>query len=367
MNSEDMAALIQRATQEHLQPNPFGSPLTGVRFKNTPQDFVVDEVLAYSPSGEGDHLYLRIEKTDLDHQTFLQQLGKALKVPLQSIGTAGMKDKKAVTRQTVSVPTSCTPLLQKIDDHPNLALLAVNRHDHALRTGKLNGNHFRIRVLGTLEDLKTQIDERREAIRERGFPNYFGSQRFGHQGKNTWKSLHWLLPETFPSEKRFTPRGKLQTRLFYSVLQSLVFNACLAERVERDLLHKVLTGDVLAKTDNGGLFLSENVEEEVRRIQRKEISVTGPLPGRKDRWSGGPERELESEILRRFGVNPGIFEDSGKLALGSRRPCVVWPQNLMVEVDSDGAVLSFFLPAGSYATVLLHQFFAPEDALQSDA
>src|SRR5277367_5571551 len=79
-------------------------PGIGGHIKHVPEDFEVEEIPAYEPSGSGDFLYLWIEKRDMGAEFFVRQLAHKLDIPPGEVGSAGMKDRHAVTRQMVSVP-----------------------------------------------------------------------------------------------------------------------------------------------------------------------------------------------------------------------------------------------------------------------
>src|SRR6516162_8479537 len=90
-----------------LAPPPFSTadlPGIGGRIKTEPEDFEVEEIPAYEPSSSGDFLYLWLEKRDLGAEYFVRQVARRLGIPADEVGTAGLKDRRAVTRQMVSVP-----------------------------------------------------------------------------------------------------------------------------------------------------------------------------------------------------------------------------------------------------------------------
>src|SRR5687767_11569574 len=74
------------------------------RIKTSPEDFVVDEIPAYEPSGEGTHLYLHVRKKNRTTDDVVKEIARALEVPPREIGVAGLKDKIAVATQWISVP-----------------------------------------------------------------------------------------------------------------------------------------------------------------------------------------------------------------------------------------------------------------------
>src|SRR5437763_6831448 len=120
-------------------------PGVGGRIKTQPEDFDVEEIPAYEPSGEGDFLYLWVQKRGMGAEYFVRQLARRLDVPTSEVGTAGLKDRHAVTRQWVSVPAACEARLAAIADD-DLRVLRASRHGNKLKPGHLRGNRFRVLV-----------------------------------------------------------------------------------------------------------------------------------------------------------------------------------------------------------------------------
>src|SRR5437868_5380571 len=101
-----------------LQPPPYlTASLHGIggRIKSRPEDFEVEEVPAYEPCGQGGHLFLWIEKRDMGAEYFQRQVAKRLEIPVGEVGTAGLKDRHAVTRQMVSVPGAIEDRLPQLE------------------------------------------------------------------------------------------------------------------------------------------------------------------------------------------------------------------------------------------------------------
>src|SRR5262249_48618133 len=75
----------------------------------TEEDFRVEEIPLYQPSGAGEHLYLTIEKTGRTTQEVAREIAQALGVRERDVGTAGLKDKRGVTVQRMSAATRVGP------------------------------------------------------------------------------------------------------------------------------------------------------------------------------------------------------------------------------------------------------------------
>ena len=154
-------------------------PGVGGRIKVRAEDFEVEEVPSYEPCGSGDHLYLWVEKRGVAPEFFAQTIARKLNTHPGNVGTAGLKDRHAVTRQWVSVPKECEANVSRIDGD-GIRVLKTGRHTNKLKPGHLRGNRFRILVRdgNRTVDVNAILDR----IRTQGLPNYYGPQRFGHDG-----------------------------------------------------------------------------------------------------------------------------------------------------------------------------------------
>ncbi len=264
------------------------------------------------------------------------------------MGTAGLKDRHAVSRQWVSVPKECESNLPKLAGD-GIAVLKVSRHNNKLKPGHLRGNKFRILVRGadrTHEAAALQVIDR---IRTFGMPNYYGPQRFGREGSTADLGFQCLAGK---QPKRIRP---FLFKFALSAAQSLMFNDYLARRHVDGLLRTVLSGDVMMKWPFGGLFVAEDVPAEQARFDARETVPGGPMFGSRTFAAAGMAAKREAAILRDFGLSPASFAGFGKLVSGTRRHSLVYLDDLAAVWESEGLRLSFALPAGSYATVLLRE------------
>lgn len=320
-------------------------PGCGGRIRTEPEDFEVEEIPAYEPAGTGEHLYLWIEKRGVGAEYLLKLLARKLGVSDRDLGCAGLKDRHAVTRQWISAPKIAEPRLGNVDGD-GLKLLNVSKHANKLRAGHLNGNRFRILIREVnSEDITPILD----AIRTRGLPNYYGPQRFGNDGDNATQGLKLLAGERLG---RLPP---FKLKLLLSAAQSLLFNEVLARRQRDGLLRTVLDGDVMMKWPAGGLFVAEDVPAEQARFDARETVSGGPMFGTRTFATRNAAAEREAAVLAEFGIMPKSFEGFGQLVSGTRRHNLVYVDDLHTQREEAGARLSFSLPAGSYATVLLRE------------
>lgn len=343
-------------------------PGIGGVLKREPQDFIVEEIPVYQPCGEGEHLFLWVEKRDVSAEDLVAQLARSLGIGREDVGVAGLKDRRAVTRQFLSVPAACESRLTRFDV-PGVRILEMARHGNKLRTGHLRGNRFDVLVRDVSPGAGAPAEAIAAVIRERGFPNYYGEQRFGVGGATEKLGLDLLAGRKTPRDIE-PRRRKFLLRLSLSAAQSAVFNAVLGERLSDGLLGVVLAGDVMQVTDSGGCFVALDVPREQQRYNQRETVLTGPLFGPKMKTPTGEPALREQRVLDRFGITPQCVAAFPRLLTGARRPLVIRVDHLHIAADPAGLRFRFTLPSGVYATTLLREFMkndaAPEYAVTSE-
>lgn len=342
----------------------------------TPDDFFVEELPAYGPSGEGEHVLVYVEKRSLTTDEAALRLARALGVEPRGAGWAGMKDKHAVTRQWLSFAAPrALDVAARLDGLAleGLRVLEVARHEAKLKPGHLAGNRFVLVLRGLTDEAAAWVGEALAREARAGVPNYYGPQRFGgparEGGGQAERALAFARGEVAASPRR-GPRAARDVRMLFSAAQSELFNRVLAAR-EREGTHaRVLPGDVVKKRDTGGLFVVpvEPGPEQADALARGEaglLAVTGPMFGAKMRRAEGEPGRLEREVLAQAGLDDARLNALAKLGEGTRRPLVLEVTDLRVE-PADGAVpgdpadapraglrVSFTLPKGGYATTVL--------------
>lgn len=332
-------------------------PGIGGRIKELPEDFEVEEIPAYEPCGNGDFLYLWLEKRGMGAEYFARQVAHRLGIAPGEVGTAGLKDRHAVTRQMVSVPAQVEERLPLLVGD-GLRLLRVGRHTNKLKPGHLRGNRFRILVRNPEAEAMERITPILECLRKEGMPNFYGPQRFGREGETLRLGLCLLRgesPPPGPDGRRPNLRSSFLRKLALSAAQSALFNDCLGRRLTDGLLRRVLPGDVMAKWPFGGMFVVTDLPVEQARFEARETVHAGPIFGRKTFAAAALAAEREACVLREAGLSPTAFAGFGKLVQGTRRHNLVYIDDLAVQAEPEGLRLTFTLPAGSYATVLLRE------------
>jgi tRNA pseudouridine13 synthase len=329
-------------------------PGVGGTLKTQPDDFLVEEIPAYEPCGTGEHLFLWLEKQDVAGEDLVRHLARRLAVLSHDVGVAGVKDRRAITRQWVSVPARCEAAIGQIDSDRIRVLRAV-RHGNKLRTGHLRGNRFSILLRNVDEAAGDRAAHVAEVIGRLGFPNYFGAQRFGQDQQTLQLGLDLVtakvLPGSIPPARR-----RFLLRMSLSAVQSALFNAVLAARLREGRLFNVLLGDVMQVAASGGLFNVQEPAAEQQRYDVRETVLTGPLFGPKMIATQGEASACEEAVLAEWNLSPTDFRRFAKLTSGSRRPLLVRPENLVIRGEKKDLRIDFELPSGSYATSLLREF-----------
>lgn len=336
---------------EILSPPPLLElPRFAAEIRTVAEDFQVVELPAYPTDGGEGHLFLEMSKRGWNTDAALQEVARYLGIPRGELGSAGMKDRHALTRQWISLPSSCQERLAGFE-HPEIRLGQPLPHSHKLRRGHLRGNQFRLKLRNLDRPATEALGMVRATVAELertgGMGHVFGPQRFGLGGHNVGTGLRLL-----DRPSRIRPGD-----LALSALQSALFNLVWLLRLERGLLDQVLEGDILRKTETGGLFASSDPLVDQARMAAGEVRITGPIFGA-DRLvppPGSPAAQLEEEALAAFGTSREQWKRLGKKAPGTRRALRTQPTEVDVAVEDGDLVLAFTLEAGAFATRFLDE------------
>lgn len=327
-------------------PYAYGGPSSQGSIKSSPDDFKVTEQLAFQPEGLGEHVFLYVEKCGENTEYIAKLLARFAKVRLLDIGYTGLKDRHARTKQWFSVwlPGKDDPDWKQAETN-HFKILNVLRHPKKLKRGLLFENNFQIIVREWQGD-KEQMEKQLQILKEQGMPNYFGPQRFGHQGQNIHKALAFFQAKKVKRK---------QKGFYFSVARSYLFNQLLAKRISLNNWNKAVTGEVLMFNQSHSYFKADKIDETIeQRINAGEIHPTGLLYGKGQKEVALESLAIETEIINN---NPllatGLIENN---LSASRRALRVLVNNLYWEFRTDATLfLSFSLPAGSYATALLRE------------
>lgn len=390
-------------------------PGTAGTIKDAPEDFIVEEIPAYEPCGEGEHLYLRVEKQGMSTFAMMQRIATALGVREKEIGYAGLKDAQAITRQSISLPKIDQTKIDALD-LDGITILDSSYHTNKLRLGHLRGNRFYIRIHDVVDDAEQRALDILHILEHTGVPNFFGEQRYGSLGCNHLigrailqedfeqaasliigipekiTNERWQLaatiyaqgnieeslaafPGRFRDERRLLHtllRGKDHRqavltlprkllRLYLSAYQSNLFDTQVQMRLNS--LDLIWDGDIAYIHNKGACFRVEDSETEQVRADRLEISPSGLLPGHKAMYASGQSGILEQAMLDKEQLCDNAFTKLTGLKLsGERRPLRIPLEQIQCKTEQQQTLhLSFALPAGCFATTVLREVMKSTD------
>ncbi|HWK52346.1 MAG TPA: tRNA pseudouridine(13) synthase TruD [Steroidobacter sp.] len=329
-------------------PCAHGGPAGSARLRVLPEDFVVREWLGFDADGEGDHLLLKVRKRGANTMWVAKQLARIGKIHPRDVGFAGLKDRDAVAEQAFTVPgRSAVPNWLGVTGD-GFEVISAERTRRKLKRGALKGNDFEI-VLREFSGDTALLEQRLQTLATAGSPNYFGPQRFGHNGSNVSTAIAWF--EGGPAPERMD-RG-----FALSAARSVIFNAVLAERVNAGSWNQLLDGDVVNLNGSGSFFPAETIDDTLRdRCQRLDVHPTGPMWHGDSPLSKGAPAMLETETAQRYAV---LAAGLSKARLEpERRPLRVPVRELKWRIEGADVHLQFRLQRGSFATAVLHELIS---------
>ncbi len=398
--------LDEPVPEEYLLPDELG--FEG-EIKQSNQDFQVSEVLGFEPSGTGPNTFIRVQKENVSTLQLIQFLAEFLDRELEDFCVTDYKGPRSIAIQWISLEHLDPRDLDNFE-HPDIDIIQITRHKTRLKPVDLAGNRFEVTVRETDKDALEKARQGFEVFKRRGVPNWFGGQCFGYRkkrhllgwalvkkkwewflyellnnptakdsprlkkarssaGEGDWERALDLFPESFKAEKislesliRYT-RNKERAcgiippeyrRFHMLALQGYAFNKFLERRLGR--YDRLQEGDVAYMHESSGCFPVIDPQDEKPRMDRFEISPSGPLFGEKFLGASGEVEELEDSVIEEIGLSYLDFQRSKFPVPGRRRPLrAPLTQVRAQQLEDDVLDLSFFLPRGSYATVVLEE------------
>lgn len=322
-------------------------------------------------SEPGDYTIFTVYKDGRDTMDVANSLSKVLKVPPKIFGYAGTKDKRGCTVQQFSAYRTTINRLATLNGNGALANITFGDFKYAskaLTLGDLKGNKFVLVLRNIQGSTDDQINDSFQLIKEKGFVNYYGMQRFGTSSTGTqqvgihvlrgeyetacnlilsehsgaWREtkeakLHWIksrdasktldmMPNKCVAEVAILKhivkpeQGKDWTGAFNSIprnlrlmymhaYQSLTWNNAVTQRLQRFGL-SAIAGDLVLIDSPDAENISEKPVARAKTISAEEVSqysmydVVLPLPGCDVLY---PENEIEkyySEFMAKEGLDP---------------------------------------------------------------
>jgi tRNA pseudouridine13 synthase len=386
-----------------------------MKLKQLPTDFVVEEIPNFAMSAETDeHTVFLLEKQQVDTFDAIRRIAQRLRISLFEIGYAGLKDKHALSRQYVSIPTKYNVQGLKME---SMSLTYVGYVRKKINIGNLVGNRFMITVRDVGEAELDDIYGKAAEIPLSGVPNYFDSQRFGsvidqgfigkyivrkqyesavkqyltaYQKSESKKSKDekrkilscWYdLSKVRVNNKAFALVIKeyLQTKswlaayckipahlreMFVNAYQSYLWNECVKEILKEGVEKKKLYSVEYAI---GALLFYTNLT----KLERENIPQTFHTISETMLFSEGEQR-IVSHVLAKENLSLGDFaieNETGNFFKTRAREILLIPEGFTIsepqrdEVNSNPnrirhkIQVSFSLPKGSYATLVTKRLF----------
>ncbi|MEM9345105.1 MAG: tRNA pseudouridine(13) synthase TruD [Planctomycetota bacterium] len=337
-------------------------PGVGGVLKQINDDFLVEEQPLYDLAGEGEHVYLFIEKNGLTTTEAVRRIARGFHMHRRNIGYAGLKDKHALTRQHLSLwlpgveEERVLEGIQRVNEkQPKVKILWHDRHANKLKRGHHGGNRFVIRLRGVEPTHVVRAKAVMDVLAKRGVPNYVGDQRFGYRQNShvTGKALllgHFeavleaMLAADAPSESAYVKQGRefvrageyqkalevwpkmlrydrqaldalrqgkgprdavlaidaSQRGFLVSAWQSMVFNEVLSHRVEAGTFDRLLPGDLAWKHDSRATF----------EVDESTFEVDNAPGGRVEQGLLSPSGPLWGVEMPRAAGEPGRIESA---------------------------------------------------------
>lgn len=352
------------------------------RIKQVPEDFVVKEIFEKQriskEKEKGFYVWFTLKKKNWDLFRVLKVLSKKLGVSIKRFGYAGVKDKRAVTYQKISVWNVPIERLKglKIKD---IELSDFEEAKERINLGDLKANRFEIVVRDITKEEKNRIEKNLERIKREGFLNYFGEQRFGSRMnthlvgreilKNNLKEAVWIYLTKEGGENEDARKFRENLRKRKDIKIGL-------KECPKNLKNEIVLMNHLSAKPNDYAGALRKIPKKFRKMfvhayqsylwnEIAKISKEPRIPiiGFKTDLNRYKTKGAIEKILRREGIKPRDFLPKSMPELaseGAERERIVKPKGLEWEFERDEinrgkmkCLLRFELPRGSYATVLI--------------
>lgn len=347
-----MTDLVGAALSTDLPPLAYlhGEPTVTAVIRHQPSDFIVEETLSFTPTGQGEHVLLYVEKIGQNTQFIARQLAQAAGLKNRLVSYAGLKDRHAVTRQWFCLPW---PIKQDMPwqdwQLDGAKILQVTRHQRRLKIGSIAHNRF-VLTLREVSDVPALVQ--RLDLLATGVPNYFGEQRFGRNNSNLHSAARLFAGEGI-SDRQL--RG-----LALSAARSMLFNQQVSQRVQQGWFARVQSGAVVQLDGSGSVFHVPEVTAEIdARLAQGDIHPTALLPGVGKAMESAAALASQEAWLAPYQAWVQALVDFNMHL--ERRSVRLLPKHLSFRSEGDTLELSFALPAGSFATAVLRELVQYQD------
>jgi tRNA pseudouridine13 synthase len=386
-----------------------------MKLKQLPVDFIVEEIPGFElSSGKDEHTVFMLEKQGVDTFDAIRRIAQRLRISLFEIGYAGLKDKHALARQYVSIPTKYNVQGLKMD---SVVLTLVGYSRKKIKIGDLAGNRFTIVVRDVKESELADISQRAETIVTSGVPNYFDSQRFGSVIDRIFIGKEVVLKNYEKAVKQYlTAYQKTETKkikdekrkilsqwndlvgvrvynkvfaivikeyiktkdwraayrkipahlreMYVNAYQSFLWNECVTEILKNSVEKKKLYP--VEYVIGAFLFYANLSEDEMKKIPGTFQTISESVT------LSDVEQRIVDRVLIKEGLTLADFaieSETGNFFKTRARQVLLTPDDFMIsepkkdELNSKGNTMrykiqvSFSLPKGCYATIVTKRLF----------
>lgn len=323
-----------------------GKPSAKAKLKAQPEHFKVNENLGFEFTGSGEHLMIHIRKTGENTTFVANEIAKVCGVKSKDVSWAGLKDRHAVTQQWLSVylPKGEPDFSAFLEQYPSVQILQTTRHHQKLRPGDLIGNQFEL-VLSEVSDVEGVL-KRLESIVQEGVPNYFGAQRFGHDGNNLSEARRW-------GKDNVRTRNQNQRSLYLSTARSWIFNQIVSDRITQGVINQFIEGDIAFEHGEEILLTDALLNDFNKKLQQNKVEITAALAGDNALPTKGAALILESHHLDNEPDLMALIR--GNRMRHDRRSVILKPQYMAWETQENTVTLRFELNAGCFATSIVRE------------
>ncbi len=314
------------------------------QIKTEPEHFIVEEQLTLPITEKGHYAYYSLWKRDVDHFRALNRVSEKLHVPLKHINVAGTKDKRAVTLQYFSVLHG----KQNSFEESDLKVTFLGYGNDRLQLGSLQGNRFTLRVL---------TDQKPRTLPQDAVVNYFDDQRFGISAANQIVGKHLI-------KKEFVQACTELRKSHASVDRYITEHPSDCIGALRTLPRKLLTMFVAAYQS----YLFNQLCKDTVRARGPYYDVPyalgmfsfplGPLVKQEIPLVGFGTENYD-ELFRNEQIEPRDFlmKQMPEVSSAGDVRSLLIPVHPLFEKIEEGYIVSFVLPKGSYATVVIKALF----------
>lgn len=319
-------------------------------------DFTVEESLGFALDGEGEHLWLYVEKRGWNTDAAARRLARAAGIRARDVGFSGMKDRWSVSRQWFSIPVPGARSDAAVQNFECEGLRVLRRacHGRKLRRGSHRANRFRVRLRGDVPR-QDALEARMRAIARLGVPNYFEAQRFGRRGDNVIAARAMLAGQRVDRRRR---------SLYLSAARAFLFNAVLAGRVEDGSWQRILPGEAVNLDGSRSVFVADDPVPLRERLARHDIHPSAPLWGRGDALACDEALALERRALAPF---QDLTQGLERFGIDRARRALRLPvRELGWRLQEALLELEFTLPRGAFATAVIREVVEARDARRDE-